>query len=236
MRRIGGYRQNFQLEWPSVWLSDWAEIWCGKVSRLEEHTHNISRDLHEWLGSCFRPGGVSGACRARIMGFGTMWHCRRGTLWDTRRLACAFLAKFGMVGAGVQWGTPTKFGADRRCFGGWSGVSKKMWRIGGYRKNFQLEWPSMWLSDWAKIWCGKVSRLKEHVCKISRNLHERFGRCLRIGGLSGACRERIVGVWRVVTLLEGTSLGHKETGLCVFSEIWYGGSWGRMRSAHKISS
>ena len=47
MQRIGGYRQNFQLEWPSVWLSDWAEIWCRKVSKLEEHAHNISRDLHE---------------------------------------------------------------------------------------------------------------------------------------------------------------------------------------------
>ena len=94
----------------------------------------------------------------------------------------------------------------------------------------------MWLSDWAEIWCGKVSRLKEHVRKISRDLHERFGRCLRTGGVSGACHERIVGVWRVVTLLEGTSLGHRETGLRVFSEIWYGGSWGRMRDAHKISS
>ena len=50
----------------------------------------------------------------------------------------------------------------------------------------------------------------------------------------GACRARFVGVWRDVALLEGTSLGHREIGSCVFSKFWYGGSWGRMRNAHKI--
>ena len=37
-----------------------------------------------------------------------------------------------------------------------------------------------------------------------------------------------------LTLLEGTSLGHKEIGSCVFSKIFYGGIWGGMRSPHKI--
>ena len=41
-------------------------------------------------------------------------------------------------------------------------------------------------------------------------------------------------VWHDVALSEGNSLGHKETGLCVFSKIWYGGSWGLMRNANKI--
>ena len=53
---------------------------------------------------------------------------------------------------------------------------------------------------------------------------------------SGVCRACIVGVWRTVALSKGTPLGHRETGSCVFSEIWYGGSWGRMRDVHKISS
>ena len=52
---------------------------------------------------------------------------------------------------------------------------------------------------------------------------------------SGVCRARFVGVWRAVALSEVTSLRHRETGSYVFSEIWYGGSWGRMRNAHKIS-
>ena len=51
---------------------------------------------------------------------------------------------------------------------------------------------------------------------------------------SGACRARIMGVWRAVTLSKRTSLGHMETGSCGFSEIWCGGSWGQIRSAHKI--
>ena len=48
----------------------------------------------------------------------------------------------------------------------------------------------------------------------------------RLGDASepGACRARIVGVWRAMALLEGTSLGHRETGLCIFSKIWCGES------------
>ena len=38
------------------------------------------------------------------------------------------------------------------------------------------------------------------------------------------------------TLLEGTSLGHREIGSCVLSEILYGGSRVGMRSPHKISA
>ena len=35
-------------------------------------------------------------------------------------------------------------------------------------------------------------------------------------------------------LSEGSSLGHKEIGSCVFSKILYGGCWDGMRSRHKI--
>ena len=42
-------------------------------------------------------------------------------------------------------------------------------------------------------------------------------------------------IWHALALSEGTSLGHNEIGSCVFSEISYGGSWGGMRSPHKIS-
>ena len=117
--------------------------------------------------------------------------------------------------------------------------------IGGFEKKlhakvvrlpgiFRLEWSSIWLSDWAEIWCGKVSRLEERAHESSLNLHEQFGRCFTTGGVSGARRARIVGVWRAVALSEGTYLRHKDAGSCIFSEIWYGGSWGRMRNAHKI--
>ena len=34
--------------------------------------------------------------------FSTLWHCRRGRLWDIGRLARAFLAKLCMVVAGVE--------------------------------------------------------------------------------------------------------------------------------------
>ena len=50
----------------------------------------------------------------------------------------------------------------------------------------------------------------------------------------GTCHACIVGVLRDVALSEGTSLGHRETRSCVISQIWYGGSWGRMRNAHEI--
>ena len=53
---------------------------------------------------------------------------------------------------------------------------------------------------------------------------------------SGACRARFVGVWHAVALSEVTSLRHRETGSYVFSEIWYGGSWGRMRNAQKFQA
>ena len=38
-----------------------------------------------------------------------------------------------------------------------------------------------------------------------------------------------------LALSKGTSLGHREIDSCVFSEIFYGGIWGGMRSPHKIS-
>ena len=51
----------------------------------------------------------------------------------------------------------------------------------------------------------------------------------------GACCARIMGIWHDVALSERTSLGHWETGSCVFSEIWCGGNWGRMRNANNMS-
>ena len=44
----------------------------------------------------------------------------------------------------------------------------------------------MGCSDWAQILCGNVSRVEEHVLKISRDLHARFGRCFRTEGGSWA--------------------------------------------------
>ena len=38
-----------------------------------------------------------------------------------------------------------------------------------------------------------------------------------------------------LALSEGTSLGHREIGSCVFSKILYDGIWGKMRSPHKIA-
>ena len=37
-----------------------------------------------------------------------------------------------------------------------------------------------------------------------------------------------------LALWEGTSLRHKEIGSCAFNKNFYGGSWGGMRSRHKI--
>ena len=39
-----------------------------------------------------------------------------------------------------------------------------------------------------------------------------------------------------LALLEETSLGHTEIGSCVFRKNFYGGSWGGMRSPHRISA
>ena len=38
-----------------------------------------------------------------------------------------------------------------------------------------------------------------------------------------------------LALSDGSFLQHREIGSCVFSKYFYGGSWGGMRSAHKIS-
>ena len=106
LRRFRGYRQNFILEWPSMWCFDWVEIFCGNFSWLEEHPLKISRDLYPRFGRCFRTAGASWALRACFVG---IWHSRSGPLWDTGRLAREFLAKFCMVVAGLEWGAHTKF-------------------------------------------------------------------------------------------------------------------------------
>ena len=82
-----------------MWCFDWTEILCGNVSWLEEHPLKISCDLHARFGRYFRTARASWARHARFVG---IWHCRRGPLCDTGRLARAFLAKFCMVAAGVE--------------------------------------------------------------------------------------------------------------------------------------
>ena len=82
LRRFGGYRQNFQLKWPSMWCSNWAEILCGKVSWVEEHPLKFLHDFHARFGRCFRTRGASWARRGRVVHvhgtFGMLWHCRGG--------------------------------------------------------------------------------------------------------------------------------------------------------------
>ena len=87
LRRFGGYQQNFILEWLSMWCSNWAEIFCENISRVEEHPLKISRDLHARFGRCFWTGGGTWARLARFVG---IWHQRRGLLWATGWLARVF--------------------------------------------------------------------------------------------------------------------------------------------------
>ena len=86
---IGSFKKNakavrlpliFQLKWASMWLSNWAEIWCVNVSRLEKHAQKISRDLHEWFGRCFKTRGVSCAYCGRLARCVTI----RGDLFGTQ--------------------------------------------------------------------------------------------------------------------------------------------------------
>ena len=93
-----------------MWCSHWTEILCGNVSWLEEHPLKILRDLHARFGRCFRTAGRRGRVVHVSWSFGTVGghcrralrHCRRGRLWDTGRLARAFLAKLCMVIAGME--------------------------------------------------------------------------------------------------------------------------------------
>ena len=94
----------------------------------------------------------------------------------------------------------------------------------------------MGCSDWAEILCGNVSRVEDHALKFSRDLHARFRRYFNTNSWSWARRARSWDIWRALALSEGTSLGHKEIGLCVFSETLYGGSCGGMRSRRRISA
>ena len=95
-------------------------------------------------------------------------------------------------------------------------VSIKLRRFGGYRQNFQLEWSSMWCSDWAEILCGNISWVEEHPLKILRDLHAWFGRCFRTGGGSWARRARSWDIWHALALSKGTSLGHERDTLVHF--------------------
>ena len=94
----------------------------------------------------------------------------------------------------------------------------------------------MWCSDWAEILYGNVSWLDEHTPKISRNLHVRLGRCFRTAGASWGRRGRVVHVsWAFGTVGEDFSRTQGDW-LVRFIKILYGGSWGGMRSPHKISA
>ena len=55
----------FQLKWPSMWFSDWAEILFGNVSRVEERPLKILHNLHAQFEICFRTVGASWARHAR---------------------------------------------------------------------------------------------------------------------------------------------------------------------------
>ena len=74
----------------------------------------------------------------------------------------------------------------------------------------------MGCSDWAQILCGNVSRLEEHLLKISRDLHTQFGRCFRTGGGSWVRRARSWDISRALALWEGTSLRHERDALVHF--------------------
>ena len=74
----------------------------------------------------------------------------------------------------------------------------------------------MGCSKWAQSLCGNVSWVEEHLLKISRDFHTRFGRCFRTGDGSWARRARSQDIWRDVALLEGTSLKHKRDPLLRF--------------------
>ena len=95
---------------------------------------------------------------------------------------------------------------------------------------------SLGCSDWAEILFGNVSRVEEHLLKISQDLQARFGRCSNTSCGSWARRARSWDIWRALALLEGTSLGHMEIGSCVIKETLYGGSCGGMKSRHRISA
>ena len=55
-----------------MWCSDLAEILCGHVSWLEEHTLKISRNLHARFGRCFRTAGHRGRVVHVSLAFGTV--------------------------------------------------------------------------------------------------------------------------------------------------------------------
>ena len=142
---------------------------------------------------------------ARTMGVWRAVALSEGTSLGHREIGSCVFSK---IWYGRSWGRM------RNTHKSWS-RSKVVWRvIGRFEKNvkavslpmiFQLKWLLMWLSDWAEIWFENISRLEEHAHKISHDLHERFGRCFRPGGVSCTYCGHLA-------LSEGTSLGHMETG------------------------
>ena len=79
----------------------------------------------------------------------------------------------------------------------------------------------MWCFNWVEILCGNVSWLEEHPLKNFLRFPRAIWKMLQNrGGLVGAsCTFR-----GHLALSKRTSLGHKEIGSCIFSEILYGGS------------
>ena len=90
----------------------------------------------------------------------------------------------------------------------------------------------MWCSDWVEIFCGKVSWLDEHPLKILHDFNSRFGRCFRTVGRRGC----VVHVSLAFGTVGGDLSRTQRDWLMRFIEIFYGDSWGGMRSPHKISA
>ena len=68
--------------------------------------------------SGFRDASEPRACRACFVGVWRVVALSKGTSLGHREIGSCGLVKLGVVGAGVESGTPTKFVADRRLFGG----------------------------------------------------------------------------------------------------------------------
>ena len=71
--------------------SDWAEILCGNVSRVEKYALIISCDLHARFARCFRTGGGLWACRARSWDIWRPLALSKGTSLGHREIGSCLL-------------------------------------------------------------------------------------------------------------------------------------------------
>ena len=171
----------FQLEWPSMGCSDWSQIVCGNVSWVEEHLLKISRDFHARFGRCFRTGGGSWARRARSRDIWRAVALSEGTsLKHERDALLRFWRNFVWWELGSNEEPTQNFPPIARCSGAvWAFCDKcKGYEVNGH---FPIGMAFDRCSDWAQILCENVSRVEEHLFKISCDFHPRFGRCFRTG-------------------------------------------------------